>query len=248
MPNLTDLIIFFTFLAYALIGWQKGALKSILGPASFILCFILAWQYFQLTHKVLISLSISLLGPLFINIFGSWILSLNDHVEGVPQREMSSASRFIGLTVNLLWAGVVLALFMAFFGIGLVRVGPVLAVREDVLRSCTYAAMAPRLRPFLPVELPAGDDDETVQAGGTAEAGTVPAVDQRLTRHPEFQALLNDPRIKDLTTDPQVARLIEERDYGRLVQNEKFARILDDPQLILRLLQVQGKINAMPKQ
>jgi len=60
--------IFIALLFFGLWGWLKGFLKSIIGPFSLLIGITFSIIYFAKTKNFVLSLGISIVGPIIINI------------------------------------------------------------------------------------------------------------------------------------------------------------------------------------
>lgn len=239
MFNGTDLIISFLIVFYAYSGWRKGFFRSILSPISFVICFLFAWLYFKRTHNILISFSISMMGPFLINQFILWVLT----IERGSQEEHSPidlTSRWLGCAVTLMW-GLTMSLLVIFLlAISPLKMEPVVFARQNIIKSFVFSMIASRL----PKSSFVLAKDDTSSTMAVPVGGEPPQLaDQSLAQTAEYQNLITDQRIKDLFADPEVEQLIKNKDYMKLLQNKNFGRILDDPQLIAKMLQMQSKIN-----
>ncbi|MCB9771199.1 MAG: CvpA family protein [Candidatus Omnitrophica bacterium] len=239
MFNLTDLVFGFLVLLYAFGGWRQGFVKSLLGPISFIVCFVLAWMYFKKTHNILIAFSISILGPFFIKMIASWIIDVQKPTGPGP------LNRALGTVVSLTWGMTITILIIMFLVISPTPNVQMKSIRNNVVGSAVFALISPQLANFMPMPKARDLGSENIAPVETTtemSAAGNPTVDPALIKTVEYQNVINDPRIRDLYDDPEVKKIIEDQDYMKLLQNPKFAKILDDPQLIGKLLKLQSKI------
>ena len=237
-----DFIICFLIVFYAYSGWRKGFIKSILGPVSFIICAVIAWMYFKKTHNVLISFSISFLGPFIINKFVSWIIDVERDPKE-PQSFVGLTNRWLGSAVALVWGMSMVFLIILFLMISPLKVATLQPVRASILNSFFFAVISPRLAVFFPAIMPVAPTSESIDNTLPAKRDKgQSAANHSLAQTQEYQNVINDPRVKDLFADPEVAQLIKDKDYFKLLNNPKFAKILEDPQLIAKMLQLQSKI------
>lgn len=245
MFNLADLFVLLFLLFHAYNGWRKGLFKSLLGPISFVICCLFAWLYFKRTHNVLISLTISLLGPIVIKIFVPWIVQLAS--EGTLQPSTSSIgliNRWLGSAVGLVWGMIMASLLLLFVVINPAASGPVASARLAVSNSLVFSGGSSYWTGFSSIVLAANSRNESTAEMDSPKANQMQSPDaQALAQSEEYQNLYNDERVKELLSDPEVKQLIEEKQYMKLLQNPRFAKILDDPSLIARMVQLQSKIN-----
>lgn len=246
MFNLVDLFVLLLLLFHAVSGYRKGLFKSLLGPVSFVVCCTLAWMYFKRTHNVLISLTISLLGPIFIKLFIPWIVDLNAQGTSEPSKESAKEiNRWLGGVVGLVWGMLMAFLILLFVVINPSQDGPVFGARKAVVKSLVFSATFARLSSFSPlVALTNPPESMDNVSAPVAQTDKGPAASpSAVSESALYQDLYNDPRIKDLLADPQIKELIEQKQYMQLLQNPRFAKILDDPSLIARMIELQSKIN-----
>jgi uncharacterized membrane protein required for colicin V production len=239
MFNVIDLMICFLIVFYAFSGWRKGFFRSILGPVSFVICFLFAWLYFKRTHNILISFTISMIGPFLINQFVLWVMS----IERDSQEDRSPidlTSRWLGCAVTLLWGLTMSLLVLFLLAISPLKIEPIVFARQNIVKSFVFSILSSRLsRSSFAL---ATDESNSTTAASTG-GKSVGLEDNSLVKTAEYQDLITDQRIKDLFADPEVQQLIKDKDYMKLLQNKNFGMILDDPQLIAKILQMQNKIN-----
>lgn len=239
MFNIVDLILCFLIVYYAYSGWHKGFFRSILGPISFIICFLFAWLYFKRTHNILISFAISMIGPFLINRFVLWVITI-ERESREDRSPLDSMSRWLGGAVTLVW-GLIMSLLVVFLlAVNPVKIEPIVFARQNILKSFVFSLLSPKL-PKSSLAL-ATEKSNSITAAPKGEESSE-LTDQSLAQTAEYQNLMADARIKDLFADPEVEQLIKDKDYMKLLQNKNFGKILDDPQLIAKMLQLQNKMN-----
>src|SRR5258706_3466169 len=134
MFNFTDVIVGLLIVFYAVIGWRKGFVKSLLTPVSCVVCFALAWVYFKKTHDVLVSFGISLLGPFVIKLVASLVMSLGNQASKEKQGP-GPGSRGLGSAVSLTWGLMMTVLGMTVLVLSPITSGPILTVKDNNARS-----------------------------------------------------------------------------------------------------------------
>ena len=239
MFNIIDLIICFLIVFYAFSGWRKGFFRSILGPISFVICFLFAWLYFKRTHNILISFTISMIGPFLINQFILWVVTI-ERESREDRLTIDLTSRWLGCAVTLIWGLTMSLLVVVLLAVSPLKMEPIVFARQNIVKSFVFSLFSSRLpKSSLALATDQSNSATVIQNDGESSG---PA-DQSLVQTAEYQDLINDARIKDLFADPEVQQLIKDKNYMKLLQNKNFGRILDDPKLIAKMLQLQNKMN-----
>lgn len=252
MLTLTDGVVLILLLYYGLTGWRKGFLRSLLGPFSLLVCIYAAAAYFQKTHNIFLSFSISFFGPFVINFLGSAIIRLIRIAGGQGDRPAGLLSRMLGASCNFLWGSAMITLMILLLSLSPVNFSQLAQLKADVSNSRTFAFLSGKLQTYLPgmvaqPQLPVQRSGPRVSPGPSESAladQQLPGSQFLVEEIPEAKAILEDERVKAMIADPEVAQLIKEKNYMQLLNNPKFTKILEDPQLVMKFLEIHRKMGS----
>ncbi len=192
--TISDLCLFLFWCIALLIGASRGFSYSLIGPCSFIIGSALAFFYYSLTHNLLISVLIGVLGPLILGAICTSIL--NALKQNNPQGT-GPLSSITGALVTLCWTAILV--LPVFFILALLPpIAPFKSLHDDIHASWSLGL----IRPFIP--------ESTPSSSGNAQA--------------RMQSLLKDPVIAQAVRDKNYAALINNPKFMTLIQDPQFVR------------------------
>ncbi len=232
--TITDVIFAFSCLIFLCTGWQKGFLRTILGPVSLILGAIISYIYYLYTKNLIVSLVIGILGPFFLKMALS--LGLNVWNKTVSNRMPAPLlSRLSGSLFNLLWSGGLLLLCLLLvvmipanlFNFNIEK------IQSDIRKSLSFSFIGKGvLNKVLGIE----DVHETLTIFNNE--GQM----EKLKNSKEFHALAEDQRVQDVLHDETTLKQIQDKDFVHLVTNPKMLSLLNDPSLMKKLMAVHAQM------
>ena len=233
MHSITDYITVSAFLYFFLRGWQKGFLRTILGPISMVVGCLIGYSYYQKNPNIGMALTISILSPFLINLLASIVLKTwNKTVNSdIPP---SHISRSCASAFSILWGGAYLIMLIILIAISPLKFGWIEKAQNDVLASRTYAFINENFgdkipNGFLNIKKVANvlQDPEKLEAFEESE---------------EFKAIQADTRLKDLIEDEDTARQIRDKDYTALLANPKIRAIFNDKEFLRKIFALNKRI------
>ena len=204
MPSWTDATILIILAIIIANGAHQGFLRSLGGPLSLLIGLILGTTGYILTKNILSGLLIGILATFLL----TWLINsvIRARFSDTSSR-LTIIGRIAGGTINLLWGGSILFLFLLILTlIPLKRFG-LISFAQDMDRSFTYTTIAKMLSSLPP------------------------------SKKQIDPALANDPRIQNLLNDPAIHQSAEIRDFRQLLANPTVAAVTKDPSLLLKLFQ-----------
>ena len=233
MPIITDYIVIAAILYFFLTGWNKGFLKTILGPLSLVIGCMIGFVHYQKTQNLIASLGICILSPFVINILISLILKLW-HKAVSMDKSIPLPSRLLGSLFSLFWGSSYLGLMLILIAVTPLPFSWYEKIQNDVLSSKSYSLINEQIskkfpNSFLDVKKITGvlKNPNKLKAYESTE---------------EFKALSNDERLKELFSDEETAKQLRNPDYGKLLSNPKIQAIFQDKELLDKLFALNKKI------
>ncbi len=213
---MTDVIIACILVFLIWRGMSRGFLRSLLGPASFVIGTAAAYAYYNISHNIFVSVAIGFFGPFILLWF--FRVVVNSFSDVKAPSPLSSA---LGALVTVSW--------------GMVLVLPVIAVLAllppmyaAINSSYAYAASRPLAKYF---KLPEADAPKPAPA---ATKGP------QQPESPTVKALAEDKRMQEILNDPTIVKAIEEKNYAALMSNPKIMAIAQDMELMKKVLATYG--------
>ncbi len=199
-------------------GWEKGIVRTLIGPASFLGCGVAGYLYFRMAHDAkgfLLSLTIA---PIIVSILASFLLVLwhQNVSKGVPARLSSKVSASL---INFFWGFwmIILGVFtLAIFSASNPRLE---GLHQKVLNSYSYAFVDR----FVKNKIPFIRNTEAVTTISQS-----PEKLSRLQSTPEFQSVYRDDTFREVLSDKTTMAQIQKKDVVGLLQNKKFLAMWED--------------------
>lgn len=208
-------------------GWAKGLLRSLLGPVILAGCLGYAYVHYVRTRDILLSLGISILGPIVLNIV-FWLLfavfgKMRRREENEEGGFFEASGRMSGGVISMIWTVSIVMACLVFFMVIPVRMPGLEKARTLVSESggilLVKAALGDRLQ-FLRKDVqPLDLKNNQVSA-------------QRLQESFEYTALMEDDRVRDVFSDPETVKKIQDKDVAGLMKDPKIQALMQDPALV----------------
>ncbi len=247
MFNLTDLIVVVFFLYFMYAGWTHGVLKILSAPLAFVISIGLAFVHYQRTHNIVLSLLISLVGPLLLKWLFSFLISLLDKAAGDKEEGPSVLSRVMGILINSSWNGGLLLLSLFCLALLPFDLQGLKQIKANIRESLSFHWVTDQIPGYKELE-PA---TQGVLAGFQDRQAMEQAVGG-LRESEDFQDIMQDPRVKALLEDEEVQNDIKKKDILGLMNHPRFIEIMDDPELIKKFIKIyikaqEGQGQAQPQ-
>lgn len=238
-PMIVDILIFIFLFYQFFLGWQKGLLETILGPISFIVSSILAYLYYLRTNNFLISLLVSLIGPVVIQIVFSAMRALNKKDD--KKGSEFSLTRLLAGTIHGAWNFIIVALVLILIAYIPSQAPWVSNIQKPVLASKSYQYLNSLFGNHLPKS--SFDPDKTLVAFKD------PAWVKEFQSTPEYQSLISEPKVQAILSDTQLMDAAKNKNYKDILTNPKIQTLFRDRKLLEKFMALNQKaIEAEPNQ
>ncbi len=216
----TDIIVCVLLLIFVRSGWRKGFFRSFISPFSLAAAILVGAISFDLTNKLLQSISLGLTTLLLANILLRllWLWG-RFSVEKNYRNFLFIGSRILGTMISLAWKGSVLILIllcMALLPMQRLGLGD---LQEDVKASKTFFYMNNDLLNHLPLTQNLLDHIASLKDFSASEDHSE---DNR------FQSLLANKKLQSLLEDPEIQQQLKSHDLSELVNNPKLIDLVND--------------------
>jgi uncharacterized membrane protein required for colicin V production len=234
--NFTDITFIVIILVLTVTGYARGFLRTIIGPAAFIIATAAAYFYFKQTNNVLVALGIGIFGPIFLG----WLINLT--IDNTILRNKvptsSPVSRTFGAIFNLIWGGLIFLSVFAFliliplkpFGLG--------DINANVRSSMTHKLLKGHFEKFGIISPDEGKECATGVCSMLEEDKKSLAEDK------DVQDIMNDPRVQKLMADPAMQAAIAKQDFAAILANPLVFELGQDPAFIGKAMRVYPKVKA----
>jgi uncharacterized membrane protein required for colicin V production len=219
-PVLIDALVVFLVIIFFAQGWNKGLLRSLIGPVSLIVMGGVSMTYFRQTSNLIHSLLIGILGPVILSIACSVLLQLwHKFVDrGEPAFWLS---RLLGGVFSLAWGmGMLFLCLILLMLLPLNSIPRLRDLKENIATSLSYTLVN---KYFHDIQ----DTLEVLQSQTDPEA---------LQSHPEFEALQENEKIQAILSDNEIMQQIRNQDIPKLLANPKIVEVLQDEQLMNKFI------------
>jgi uncharacterized membrane protein required for colicin V production len=228
MPSITDIIVLFIIVFFIYRGWQKGFLRTILGPLSLVLCTFGAYVYYYKTKNIPFSLLIAFIGPIGLTIFVGLSLTIWRRFFN-KEGKISHLSRILGSFLNLLWSGSILVGVLTLLLFIPQKMPFFRTTQKDFHKSITYKY----LNNFFQKRIPSlANIEQRINVLSLDPQQQPKEVSDKLNE------LRQDERIQSILSDPVIANQIEKRDISQLISNPKILAIAQDEDLMMKFLDI----------
>jgi len=224
--TITDLVVLALFLIYFLLGWRKGIVRVLIGPASFAVCFVIAILNLDFNYNIVKSALILTLGTLVLSIIINLFFYIGKFSMEKEQREyVFIGSRILGSLLNLAWKGGVtlfLLLVLTFvplnaFGLDKARGNMKNSVSYKFTQHFAYNNIKP-----------------VREITATLAILKDPTFMAELSKTHEYEAFFRSEKIQNFVNDKQIIKHIQDNNIFGLVTNPKLLDIINDDKLMKR--------------
>ncbi len=218
--TITDLSLLIILFLLAARGAHKGFLRTLIGPASFLIATGGAMVWFNATHRMPSTLVIALLGPLLLGWFLHQILQITLWKNGFPP--VNTLSAICGAIIQIIWGGsmfvilIVLAVILPLKNFGLSD------ITHDVQASTTYRLLQKPLE----------------------DLNLIPRPTLETSPEQDAQTLLNEPKIQKILSDTTLQEAIKNKDYATLMSSPLILELAQDPSLVAKMFKAYPKLKA----
>lgn len=222
-------------------GWSKGLVRSLLGPLALGVCVVYAYWYYQRSGNVIISIGITILGPMVVYILFLLLHTILKKAAGSDRDEetpLEIIGRLCGALLSMTWMIFSVGLSLVVFMMIPLQIPVITSARQVVAGSGSMrviqAVMGRRLISLR--------NDGKITAAASKENRSVMV---QLEQTAEYTALMQDARIKALLDDPDVMAKIKNKDFISLMQDPKLHSLMQDGELIKKILSLNQKMMAL---
>ena len=232
MLSVVDIIVYCILLYFAVNGWSKGFLRTILGPLSLILCVVIGTVYFRQTHDVWKYILIMLFGPVVLSISLSLILMIWNRTVS-QTKYIFWLSRLLGSIFNVTWGGIIIATTLIFISIIPMHTAWAEKTKDRLVNSHSYAF----LNKFIKGRVPYVNNLENL-----FDATQDPEKMEELKSAPEFKDIYSDQKIQNVVADEDLMKELKEKDIVKLMTDPKIQSIIQDEGLLKKILNLYSNI------
>lgn len=223
---ITDYIIVGALFYFFFRGWNKGFLKTLIGPIALIISGFTGYTHYQKTQDMNTALLICIAGPIIISILLSFSITLWRKA-AKSDTPPSLTSALLGSSFSILWSGSYLALFLILIGMVPIRAAWFEKIQEDVTLSKSYSF----IRNWADDKIPIVSFDVKKVIRILQD----PAKLEQFESTEEFQNLMEDDQLKGLFSDKEISEQIQNKNYSRLLSNPKMQAIFQDKELLKKI-------------
>jgi len=231
--NITDIIVGLVLAVYFLNGMRKGLIRTLLGPISLIIACFIAFIYFHQTKNLIISLLISIIGPVIISITVIILLKFWNKFRK-KESSLTKLSRLVGGCISLFWSGIIIALVLLFISIFPMTIGKLKTVQNNVITSNSYRAVFYLKKQLFP--------KVNIEIQKLIEVLDDPKKLKKIQQTQSYQDLMADKKFQELIDDQETIKQLKEKDMAKLFTNRKLLAIMKDPELLKKFLALHQEI------
>jgi len=234
--TVTDIAVSVILLSFLISGWNKGIIKTIIGPLSTILCIAAVYTFFNKIQNPFLCLFILILGPLVLSLILS--LLLRQWHENVTHKDPPLlVSRLLGGIFYSFWGWGMMILILIFIGMMPQKIFKFKGLQHDIFSSHSYVYA----KNFVVNKIPS-----VKNASNLLEVFQDPEKIAEIQNTPGYDEIYNHKKIQDLLADEKIVKLIKEKDVLKLLADPKVMAIWQDENLIKKFLEVSQKSMAQP--
>lgn len=234
MLNMTDAVVRLAILYFAVRGFFKGFLQTLIPPISLLVGLVTSFYFYSQGKDLFKTMLVSIICPIVVNILLSLSLKFWKTTFG-QNASPSWGSRTAGALVSVFWSGIYLALCLI-----LIVILPDLPfekfrnIQKDVSASQSYQVVKNLTQNIKPLAaLNTKDVFEILQN---------PEKMQQVEKTEEFKQLLDDRAFKEFLSDPEIATQLQNQDINSLMNNPQFQALLRDQNLFKKILALDQRI------
>ena len=231
----TDIIVALSSLCFIQRGWTQGILRTILGPATFVVGTLLGYLYYFATKNIFISVMIGIFAPIVLGIAASTAFFIITRVSG-GKAKSSTLSRALAAGLNLVWGELWLITTIILVLMIPDNLLKMTAIRSDIERSAAVQTVSPLFTKFL------NKDSKNPTASLSLMSFNDPESAKKLQAMPEYQQIANNKALQDVLNDPEIAALAEKKEFGKLMTHPKILKLTSDPELMKKFIALYPKL------
>lgn len=219
-------VLFFFFLS----GWVRGFLKSLIGPVSFVCCFISAIIFYDLNRNLLVSVLIATAGTLAMAITLNVMLILAMTTVNKEFRGKTFfVSRILGSFINIFWQGNIFFMILIIFSM--------LPIKNEKFENFQGQISISRIVAYYQEKI-VNPDNRIKAVVSSLETLRDPDQLKMITNTPEFSTFYKDPKVQKFLNDPQVIDALAAQDSLKLIQNPSLRELITDDNAMYSLTRV----------
>ncbi len=216
-------ILFFFFLS----GWLRGFLKSMIGPVSFLLCFISAVIFYDLNRNILMAVLIATVGTIALAITFNVLLALGlSTVHKEFRGKTFLLSRLLGSLINIFWQGNIFFVFIIIFS--------TLPINNQKFESIQKQITESKIVSFY-YEKVVNRDNRIKAVLASFLAIKDPNQMQLISNTKEFTNFYNHAKVQKFLNDPQVIDALAAKDSVALLSNPALKELVIDDDAMYNL-------------
>ncbi len=236
MPYLntnTDIIVAVAFGIFFLCGWMKGFLRSLAGPLSLVVGSLAGIAYYRQTQNIALALTISTVGPFFLNFALSFFLKTWRKTINKDQ-DLSLISHILGGCFTTLWSGTIFILFFILLTLIPGQLSWLKNIQNDIHNSAIYNLINTLSEDRL--------SSAHVSIENITELAKNPSKFEEFADAEKFDELMDNPTFSDLFSDEETLQQIENKNISELLTNPKMQSLLEDKNLLQKIMEFQQDI------
>ncbi len=231
-PSIVDLAVIVLVIVLIFEGWQRGLLKTLVGPAALVLSSVAGSFVFQTEHNIFKSLTVTVLSSLFLNFLFSGLLKIKS-ADGHHQLSMSWMNRLFGSFFNTAWGLATAGLTLILFMIIPEQMFDVAKIKEQIARSYSYVMLEVFIKDKIPF-VPQTQRFFTILTDSEHY--------RQVVETPEFSAIYHNPKIQKIISDPKMLEEIKSKNFIGLLKNQEFLAVWQDKELIDEFINLNQRL------
>ena len=233
MELATDYIVLFVLFISFLLGFLNGFFKTVIGPISIILGWIIGVTFYYKTDRLITSLIISIAIPIIIKVLFFFFYR--------PKKQRKNAvkkfylvGRLAGGSFSLFWYGSITCLLLVIITLLPIEKNWYKTIKDSVTQSTSYSL----------INRIAGDKIKEFSQNNTNifEIFQNEETLEKTKDTSEFKDIMNHKKIKALFKDEESVKQLEDKDFASLISNPKIMEIIKDNALIKKFLSLNKKM------
>lgn len=231
---LFDKIITAALCVFFISGWMRGFLKSLIGPFSFLCCFISAVIFYDLNRNILIATIIATAGTLALAITLNMLLiialsTVNKELRG----KTFFISRLLGSVINVIWQGNIFLVFIILFSL--------LPLNNEKMENLQKQISDSKLVAWYHQKI-INRDNRLQAAVLSFSALKDPAQLRAITQTKTFEEFYQKEKVQNFLNDPEVIDALTAKDSVKLIRNESARDLVTDNDTMSALTKVVRKV------
>lgn len=227
---LLDKIIIAILCLFFLTGWIRGFLKSLIGPISFLCCFISAVIFYDLNRNILMATFIATIGTIAMAITLNILLAIGlSTVNKEFRGKTFLVSRILGSVVNVFWQGNIFFAFLILFSALPIKNEKFEVFQKQIPDSKMVAHYYQKV---------VNRDNRLKAIVSSLSVMNNPQKMQEITATKEFDEFYNHPKVQHFLDDPQVIDALAAKNSLRLIENASLRDLVTDDEAMYSLTKI----------